>query len=390
MKDVYIHTDSVIVNELFTPSREGTFSMRPLLLLPLIFLLAMPSIAREFEGSQLEKVTTVNGVPWSILTVGDSELLVTLREGQMLLVDTKSGKQTSISGLPAIYASGQGGLMDIHPSPSEANVYYFTYAKPVDKGGAPTLAKATLDGNKLINWQDLFTSNVPVTSGRHFGSRIAFDDEGLVYMTIGDAGDRDNAQQTDNHAGSIVRLNQDGSIPKDNPFVDNPDFAPEIYSYGHRNPQGLVFDSKRVQLWTIEHGPRGGDELNLVKAGLNYGWPITSHGKEYWGPINAGEAQEKEGIEPPSKVYIPSIAPGSLHLYEGEEFPRLNGILLIGALKLTHINILDINEAGQVLEERRYYEELGERVRDITTDSAGHVWFSTDSGAIYRVSRQFQ
>lgn len=172
--------------------------------------------------------------------------------------------------------------MDIHPSPTEANVYYFTYAKPVGKGGAPTLAKATLDGSSLSNWQDLFTSNVPVTSGRHFGSRIAFDDKGLVYMTIGDSGERDTAQQTDNHAGTIVRLNPDGSIPKDNPFVDKEGFQPEIYSYGHRNPQGIVYDSERQQLWSIEHGPRGGDELNLISAGLNYGWPITSHGKEYW------------------------------------------------------------------------------------------------------------
>lgn len=364
--------------------------MRQLILIPLLFFIALSGQAREFEGSQLEKITTVNGVPWSIVHLDDNTLLVALRDGNLLLVDTVKNTQSKVAGVPKVYASGQGGLMDIHPSPTEANVYYFTYAKPVGKGGAPTLAKATLDGSSLSNWQDLFTSNVPVTSGRHFGSRIAFDDKGLVYMTIGDSGDRDTAQQTDNHAGTIVRLNPDGSIPRDNPFVDKEGFQPEIYSYGHRNPQGIVFDSERQQLWSIEHGPRGGDELNLISAGLNYGWPITSHGKEYWGPINAGDAQEKEGIESPKKVYIPSIAPGSLHLYQGEEFPRLNGILLIGALKLTHINILDVNETGQVLEERRYYEDLGERVRDITTDSQGNVWFSTDSGAIYKISRAFQ
>ncbi|MFC5078203.1 Soluble aldose sugar dehydrogenase YliI precursor [Vibrio thalassae] len=346
--------------------------------------------SREFESSKLDKITVVDGVPWSIEPIDEHRFLIALRQGDLIILDGQTGAVTPVSGVPEVYASGQGGLMDVIVSPTDNDVIYFTYAKPIDKGGAPTLAKARLNGSELVGWQDLFSSNVVVTSGRHFGSRLAFDDEGDLYMTIGDAGERDNAQQTQNHAGSIIRLDPDGSVPKDNPFVDNSDVAPEIYSYGHRNPQGIVYDKKRKQLWAIEHGPRGGDELNLIHAGANYGWPITSHGKEYWGPISAGEAQEKEGIEPPKKVYIPSIAPGSLFLYQGEKFPRLNGILLIGALKLTHLNILDVNEAGQVLEERRYYEDLGERIRDITADSEGNVWLTADSGTIYKISRAYE
>lgn len=360
------------------------------LFISLICVFSAFGFARELESSKLDKVAVIDGVPWSIEPIDNKRFLIALRQGSLVILDGETGKVSAVSGVPNVYSSGQGGLMDIIASPKDKNVFYFTYAKPDGKGGTPTLAKARLNGSTIESWQDLFSSNVVVTSGRHFGSRLAFDDEGYIYMTIGDAGERDNAQQTDNHAGTIIRLNQDGSVPKDNPFIDNKRFAPEIYSYGHRNPQGIIYDSNRKQLWAIEHGPRGGDELNLIKARANYGWPITSHGKEYWGPINAGEAQEKDGIESPKKVYIPSIAPGSLHLYQGEKFPRLNGILLIGALKLTHMNVLDVNEAGQVLEERRYYEELGERIRDITSDAAGNVWFTTDNGTVYKIHRAYE
>ncbi|MGR5176255.1 PQQ-dependent sugar dehydrogenase [Vibrio parahaemolyticus] len=360
--------------------------MRYLLVTACLFCVTATTSARELEGTQLTKMGQIDGVPWSIQSIGNQMFLIGLRRGELILFDSQKGTTQSVSGLPKVFASGQGGLMDIHPSPSEQNVFYFTYSKPAGKGGAPTLAKAKLSGNQLMNWQDLFSSNLVVTTGRHFGSRVAFDDNNFIYMTIGDGGERDNAQNTENHAGTIVRLHSDGSIPQDNPFVDTGGFAPEIYSYGHRNPQGIAFDNKTGYLWAIEHGPRGGDELNLIRSGANYGWPITSHGKEYWGPVNAGEAIEKEGIESPKKVYIPSIAPGSLLLYRGEAFSRLNGKFLIGALKLTHINILDLNGEGQVLEERRYYEDLNERIRDIATDEHGHLWFTTDSGKIYRVN----
>ncbi|MGV2989473.1 PQQ-dependent sugar dehydrogenase [Vibrio sp. E150_011] len=363
--------------------------IKSLIRIGLIGCIASTANAQEFESSEHKKLTQVSGVPWAIETFSDTHFLVSIRSGKLLLLNSKTGHSETIAGLPEIYSKGQGGLMDIVQSPKNDNEFFFTYAKPVDDGGAPTLAKATLENKTLVNWQDLFTSNTAVTTGRHFGSRLVIQDN-KVFMTIGDAGDRDNGQNTKTHAGTIVRLNLDGTIPSDNPFIEDGNYLPEIYSYGHRNPQGIAYHPRTQQLWAIEHGPRGGDELNLIIKGQNYGWPVTSHGKEYWGPLNVGEAQEKEGIAAPKKVYIPSIAPGSLYIYPHQYFPRLEGKLLIGALKLTHINLLEINQAGQVLEERRYYEEFNERIRDITSDTKGVVWFTTDSGYIYQVSRAYE
>ncbi|MCL9774558.1 PQQ-dependent sugar dehydrogenase [Vibrio methylphosphonaticus] len=359
-----------------------------LVMMGLISMAVSTASSKEFESSQYEKITQLSGVPWGIETTSDDQLLITLRDGRVVMLNSDTGQVKPINGLPTIYSGGQGGLMDIVKSPQKPNEYFFTYAKPGadGDGGAPTLAKATLDQHSLTDWQDIFTSNVMVTTGRHFGSRLVIQDD-FIFMTIGDAGERENGQDTTTHAGTIIRLNLDGSIPDSNPFIANKKFQPEIYSYGHRNPQGIAYHPRTQQLWAIEHGPRGGDELNLIEKGQNYGWPITSHGKEYWGPITVGEATEKEGIAAPKKVYIPSIAPGSLYIYPSQTFPRLEGKLLIGALKLTHINLLDVNQAGQVLEERRYYETLNERIRDITSDSKGAVWFSTDSGGIYTITR---
>ncbi|MGF1775813.1 PQQ-dependent sugar dehydrogenase [Vibrio nomapromontoriensis] len=344
--------------------------------------------SKEFESSQYKKVVQLSGVPWGIESISADQLLITLRDGRIVTLNTDTGKVKPVSGLPTVYSGGQGGLMDVAKNPQKNNEFFFTYAKPNAQGdgGSPTLAKATLVQHSLTNWQDIFTSNVVVTTGRHFGSRLAIQDN-FIFMTIGDAGVRKNGQDTTTHAGSIIRLNLDGSIPNSNPFTANDQFQPEIYSYGHRNPQGIAYHPRTQQLWAIEHGPRGGDELNLIEKGQNYGWPITSHGKEYWGPISVGEATEKEGISSPKKVYIPSIAPGSLYIYPSQTFPRLEGKLLIGALKLTHINLLDVNQAGQVLEERRYYETLNERIRDITSDTQGALWFTTDSGGIYTITR---
>jgi glucose/arabinose dehydrogenase len=344
--------------------------------------------AIELESSQLTKVAKLDSVPWAIENYDNNKFLISLRNGTLVILDSHLGTVKKVEGLPKVYVRGQGGLMDIKRSPSELNTFYITYAKPVANGGAPTLAKMVLNKDRISDWKDLFTSNFPVTSGRHFGSRVAIDQQGFIYMTIGDGGDRDNGQDTTTHAGTIVRLNSNGEVPDDNPFIGDDDVLPEIYSYGHRNPQGIAFESHNSALWAIEHGPRGGDELNKIDAGKNYGWPITSHGQEYWGPINVGEAQEKEGIESPKKVYIPSIAPGSLHIYASDHFPRLQGKLLIGALKLTHINILDVNNHAQVIEERRYYSDLNERIRDITSDDKGNIWFIADSGAVYMISHR--
>ena len=198
---------------------------------------------------------------------------------------------------------------------------YFTYVKEIEGEGATVLARAKLNKNKFYSWQELLVTSSRSDTSHHFGSRIAFDNNGHVFFGIGDRGERPNAQDISNHAGSILRLNLDGSIPHDNPFVNTKNALPEIWSYGHRNPQGLTYDIKTNRLWEIEHGPRGGDEINLIIKGANYGWPVISYGKEYWGPLAVGEGTHRKGMEQPVKVYIPSIAPGSLLMYSGNAFP---------------------------------------------------------------------
>ncbi|WP_196141182.1 PQQ-dependent sugar dehydrogenase [Aliikangiella sp. G2MR2-5] len=336
---------------------------------------------------QLELVHSGLTVPWGMALIDESKMLITQRSGSLLQLDLKTGLTTEIGGLPKIATIGQGGLLDIKLSPDfdKSGWLYFTYAKPVKNSAATTLARAKLINNRLSEWKDLLITKSVSTGGRHFGSRIAFDYDGHVFFSIGDRGDRDNGQNKMTHAATIVRLNLDGSIPKDNPFVDDDNALDEIWSFGHRNPQGLAFDKKTGRLWAIEHGPRGGDEINLIIKGKNYGWPVISYGKEYWGPFDVGEGTHKEGMEQPVKYYVPSIAPGSLLVYNGKAFPDWQGNLFAGALVLTHLNRVEIDNNGKAVGEERLFESLGKRVRNVIADSNGYIYFSTDSGDLYRL-----
>jgi glucose/arabinose dehydrogenase len=240
-----------------------------------------------------------------------------------------------------------------------------------------------LNGSTLQDWDDLLLTHSGTETNVHYGSRIAFDDNGYIYFSIGDRGIRENAQDLTLHAGSILRLKRDGNIPIDNPFVDTANALPEIWSYGHRNPQGLVWDNDNKRLWSIEHGPRGGDEINLIEKGKNYGWPIISYGKEYWGPVSVGEGTHKVGMEQPVKYYAPSIAPGSLLYYTGDAFPEWQGDLLAGALILRHLNRVELNEQGEAIAEERLLEDLNQRIRALVQSPEGWIYFSTDRGNIY-------
>jgi glucose/arabinose dehydrogenase len=262
---------------------------------------------------------------------------------------------------------------------------YFTYSKPANSAAATTLARARLDDLRLVDWQDLLVTDSATTTRHHFGSRIAFDGEDHVYFGVGDRGDRHAAQNLGNHQGTIIRLNLDGSVPADNPFLRDASARAEIWSYGHRNPQGMAYDPLQRRLWEIEHGPRGGDEINLVLPGRNYGWPVISHGMEYWGPVAVGEGTSKAGMEQPYKVYIPSIAPGSLMLYHGVAFPDWQGSLFAGALKLRHLNRISLAADGTVSGEQRLLEDLQERIRAVIEGPEGWIYFSTDSGRILRI-----
>lgn len=333
---------------------------------------------------ETEKVMSGLLVPWGMSFVSNDQLLVTERNGDIVLVDLKTQTKTSLLHVASVAANGQGGLLDVALSPHDPTVFYFTYSKQHDSGIDTTLAMANWDGKTVTAWRDVLITVSNSTTTRHFGSRIAFDTTHL-YFTIGDRGMRPNGQDRRTHAGSVLRLNLDGTTPDDNPFAGNPNAQAQIWSYGHRNPQGLYYDAPSQTLWEIEHGPRGGDEINLIRKGANYGWPTTSYGKEYWGPVSVGDSEEADGIDSPRKVYIPSIAPSGLLLYRGQRYPQLNGKLLTGALKLTHINVITLDDNQSAIEETRLLESLNERIRDIRRSPDDWIYFSTDSGNIYRL-----
>lgn len=349
-----------------------------------IALLPLSAVTHAWE---VELIISGLNVPWGLSEIEHNRVIVSEKNGNIGLLNLSSQRYAQLTSHPDIKVSGQGGLLDVAHSPFAPQTVYFTNTKYVGGAIETTLSRAQFSDDKLSKWQDLIVTQSGSDSSRHFGSRIAFDDTS-VYFSVGDRGERSNGQNLSTHAGSILRVNADGSVPTDNPFVGNTNALAEIWSYGHRNPQGLFYDNVTQQLWSIEHGPRGGDEINLIIKGENYGWPTTSHGKEYWGPISVGEAKEMPGIQSPKYVYIPSIAPSSLILYRGDKYPQLNGKLLAGALKGTHINIITLDANNNVVKEERILESLGERIRDIEKLDNGEIIFSTDSGKIYRLLQE--
>lgn len=325
------------------------------------------------------------GITWGMAALDSDTVIFTQRDGRAGLLTLNAGKVRWLSGLPEVHANGQGGLLDvaIPGRYRDGDWIYFTYSKPVDGSAATTLARARLSGTALSDWQDLLVTRSQSDTNRHFGSRIAFDNNGHLFFSIGDRGDRSNGQNLMTHAGSILRLQLDGGVPADNPFVGRDDALPEIYSYGHRNPQGLCYDDALGGLWSSEHGPRGGDEINFIQAGANYGWPVVSHGKEYWGPFDVGEAKTRPGMEDPRYLYIPSIAPGSLLCYSSGH-PQWQRSLFQGALKLTHLNRVSLDDKGFVSDEKRLLN--GERIRALLRTDNGDILYATDSGTIARLS----
>ncbi|TBR42877.1 PQQ-dependent sugar dehydrogenase [Marinomonas agarivorans] len=363
-----------------------------------MLLVFYPFIAQAFEA---KPIATGFTYPWGMAFISTDVMIVTERVGKVSLVNVKTGKVQVLSGLPAdIVVMGQGGLLDVQVDPDFANNawLYFSYAQGTKKAATTRVARAKLNGKTLEQWQTLLTATPRSSKGQHFGSRLYFDSKGLLYITIGDRGERNRAQKLDDHAGKLLRIHKDGNIPDDNPFAidNNPNTLGSIYSYGHRNPQGLYID-QQDSVWVQEHGPRGGDELNLVLRGKNYGWPIITYGKEYWGP-SIGEGASKEGMEQPKYYYVPSIAPSGLIKVVGNRYPTLANSFLLGALKDRHINVLtpeDLTSQGKALketvfeetvfEEKRIIESLNKRIRDIEQGKDGLIYFITDEadGALY-------
>lgn len=345
----------------------------------------------ESEGHKykIEQMFVAGEVIWGMDWLPSGNLIFTQRTGEIFEVNWANNQVTLLAKIEA-HQNGQGGLLDValHPEFVKNKLLYFTYSKKVsEKESTTALGQATYQAGanpKLGHIRDLFVAKVESTEGEHYGSRITFDGQGHLFVSVGDRGHRENAQKLNLHAGKIIRLHYDGRIPKDNPFVGQKDALPEIYSLGQRNPQGLFFDVPTNTLWEIEHGPRGGDEINWIKAGKNYGWPVITYGKEYWGPVSIGEGTAKEGMEQPLKYYVPSIAPCDLLIYRGAMFAKWQGHVFMGALAGEHLNQVIFDGAKEV-KEIRLLQKLEERIRSLSVDSKGALWLGTDSGKLLRM-----
>ena len=336
-------------------------------------------------------VTRVVGdldVPWSLAFLPDGAFLVTERDGRLLHFD-RNLRRTDVSGVPDVLDKGQGGLLDIAAARdfARSREIFLTFSKPYRNGrrGGTALASAVLsdDTTRLLDVNLLFEMDVPTSGGRHFGSRVVEAPDGSLFMTIGDRGKRNTAQDLSVHNGKIVRLGRDGSAPGDNPFVGVAGARPEIWSLGHRNPQSLALDG-RGTIWAVEHGPMGGDEINRVGKGLNYGWPVIGYGRHYSG-AKVGVGHSKDGLEQPAFFWDPSIAPSGLMIYSGRLWPEWKGHFFVGSLKLDHVSRLKPG-SGFTEEERLTFPET-DRVRDVREAPDGSIWFLSEGhGAVFRIA----
>jgi len=327
--------------------------------------------------------------PWGMVFLPDGRLLVTERPGRLRLVDADFELDPEpLGGVPTAFARGQGGLLDVvlHPDFAENRLVYLSYAYLDDAGAGTAVARGRLADAGLEDTEVIFESNALGSGGRHFGSRLAFDDAGHLFVTHGDRGERERAQDLGDHAGSLLRLDADGSVPDDNPFVGRADAQPEIYSFGHRNPQGMAVHPDTGAVWVHEHGPRGGDEVNIIEAGANYGWPVVSQGREYASGRPIG-VEEAAGMTAAIYIWDPSIAPSGMAFYDGDAFPEWQGDLLVGALAYQLLARLELDGDRVVHEERLLEGELG-RIRDVQVGPDGLVYLLTDAdnGGIYRLS----
>jgi aldose sugar dehydrogenase len=323
--------------------------------------------------------------PWAVEPLPDGDLLVTEKPGRMRVVTAKGEKGQPIAGVPAVDDRGQGGLLDVALSPTFASdrTIYWSYSEPRQGGNATSVARGVLssDRKSLGQVKVIFRAMPTYDGDKHYGSRLAFGPDGMLYITLGERSDkqmRPQAQQLDSHMGKILRINPDGSVPKDNPFVGKAGARPEIWSLGHRNVQAAAFDPEG-RLWDIEHGTNGGDELNRVEKGKNYGWPVQAYGEEYSGAPIAGAVTARDGYEQPVYYWDPVIAPSGAQFYTGDAFPAWKGSLFVGGMKDTRLVRLTLKD-DRVTGEEHLLADRGQRVRDVRQGPDGSLYVVTDQG----------
>lgn len=362
-------------------------------LLASLAVTACADTAATLEAQRDDSVTATeisNGLhhPWSLGFVSESEWLITERRGTLRRVLSGTLQDAPVEGVPEVVAVGQGGLFDVlpHPDFSDNQRLYLSYAKPCgDGGGTTAVGYGIYDAGTLKEFQDIYVAEKSCTNtAKHFGGRILFDNDGYLFLTIGDRGERERAQDTHDPAGSLLRLHDDGRIPADNPLAGQDGKATEIWSWGHRNPQGLALHPGTGKPWLNEHGPRGGDEINAPEPGVNYGWPVITYGREYYGP-SIGKT-EQTGMAQPLLHWTPSIAPAGMAFIISDRYPHWQGNVASGALKLTHLNLVEF-DGNQPRREMRVLEGRNERIRDVRAGPDGYLYLLTDSdnGKLLRV-----
>ena len=332
------------------------------------------------DGIELVTVTSGLEHPWGMAFMPDGRVLVTERPGRLRVIERDGKAGAPITGVPVVDATGQGGLLDVALDPAFAKnrLVYVSYAEPRDGGNGTSVARGVLEGGSLNSVQVIFRQQPTMQGGHHFGSRLVFARDGRLFVTLGERNTgRAHAQTLDSDLGKIVRINPDGSIPPDNPFVGRKGALPEIWSYGHRNVQGAALHPVTGELWANEHGPKGGDELNRVLPGRNYGWPTVSYGTEYSG-VKISDSGTAPGIEPPVHYWVPSIATSGLMFYTGDGFPAWRGSAFVGGLKSQQLVRLRLDGPRVVEEERLLRGVVKERVRDVEQGPDGYIYLLTD------------
>jgi len=358
-----------------------------MLLLSIPFAIAAQTFSSHNTRFSLETVAGGLEHPWSLAFLPDGSMLVTERAGRLRVI--KSGRllPQAIEGLPSLAVSGQGGLLDVvlHPEFADNKTLFLSYAHRSSQGMTTRVARGIFEGERLKDVSTIFEALPRSNTSRHFGGRMAFDASGHLYIFVGDRGEMDRAQDTRDDAGGVHRITSNGEPAPGNPGLDDPSINNTFFTWGNRNIQGMTLHPETGELWTHEHGPRGGDEINILSSGTNYGWPEITYGIGYSGlPITLHT--EKEGMAQPLHYWDPSIAPSGMAFYTGSEFPQWQGSLFVGALKLRKLVRLEI-ENGQVMEEEDLLTSLNERIRDVRTGPDGSLWLLTDSskGKVYRV-----
>ena len=356
----------------------------------LFFIFIVSVIAnKSFSETLVKQIGPNLDYPWGVSKIDDQNVLVTEKPGKLSIINTSNGSVTEIKNLPNIYYINQGGLLDVYVKKIHSNIHVFLcFSKASDRlfHSTVVLQQSILNSDKLENNEIIFTTKTPHKESLHYGCRIAVTDN-YVYLSLGERGNRNNSQNTNNYEGSIVRVKFDGTVIKNNPFNNN--WLSEVYSIGHRNPQGLIIDKETNKIWSHEHGPQGGDEINLIEAGRNYGWPKATHGEEYGGG-KIGKISI-DGFIDPKWVWIPSIAPSGMALYNGNMFPELNNHLLIGALKAKNIYAVKIDK-DIITSEKKILKDVYGRIRDIEVMNDGSIIFLTDEevngiykGGLYKI-----